>query len=1039
MLNLFYRNSQLLILTLVLILVWGLTSFLSLPRMEDPELTARFATITTLLPGASAERVESLITEKLEDELAELDEIDVIESTSRLGISVVGVELKESVRAVDTAWSKVRDQMSDTIPQLPAEATDPEFELSKARANALILGLTWDFNSPPNYAILRRQAETLQDQLRQIPGTETIDLFGEPEEEIIVEIQPEKLAQLGLTPQQLAQQIQFSDAKVTAGQLRSPENNLLFEIEGELKTLERIRTIPIQVTETSLTLLGDIAQIQKGIKTPLDELALIKGKPAIVLAATIESNERIDLWANSAHESLHQFTEQLPQGLNVEIILDQSHYVEARLNTVISNLIIGASLVVSVTLIIMGWKSALIVGSALPLATLMVFGGMTLLQVPLHQMSVTGIMIALGLLIDNAIIAVDEIQIRLREGLTPAQAVTDSTQHLVIPLLSSTLTTVLAFLPIALAPGGVGEFTGSIGITVILALTSSLFLSLTVIPALVGRLTPSGGAVIAQSWWQTGLNSPRLAQWYQWTLTKAYSKPLLGVALSLVLPLTGFAVAPLLPQQFFPPSGRDQFQIELELPNSTAIDQTQHLVLAARDQILAHPEVEAIHWFLGNGAPRFYYNVFAGSEQSPYFAQALVQLNTTRSQTLIQMLQLELDQAFPQAQILVRQLEQGPPFEAPIELRLYGPDLTTLRKLGHDVRGILAEIPDVTHTRSTLTEAQPKLELSLDEDQSRLVGLDKTQIARQLDANLQGSIGGSILETTEELPVRVRVPATDRGSLETIESLDLVGGRGQTIPLTALGSIQLVPDTATIARREGQRVNTVQAFITAGVLPSQVLAIFQPRLEEFRTQMPPGYSFEFGGETDARSTAIFNLLSTVGVLGILMVATLVLSFNSFAYAGLIGLVALASLGLGQGALFLSGYPFGFMAILGSLGLLGLAINDSIVVLAALREDPQAQLGNPQRVTEIVFRGTRHIVATTLTTLVGFIPLLFDPTGFWPPLAICIAGGLGGTTLLALYGVPSVYLLLTRRRWQQVHSSPIHSTVASWSLPEKVNP
>lgn len=1020
--NLFYRNLQLLILTICLILVWGLSSFLDLPRLEDPETAQRYALVTTRFPGASAERVESLVTEKVEQELLQIKEVKTLESTSRVGISSVSIVLKDEVVNVDEVWSRVRDRVADVTPQLPLGAIAPEFEIVQIKANSLIVALTWDLDQPTNYAILRRLSEDLEDQLRSVTGTEKVELFGSPDEEIVVEISP-TAASLGLTAQDLSQQILRSDAKVAAGQLRSSSNNLLFEVKGELDSLARVGNIPIRFGNTGqFTRLGDIAQIKKGIVEPASDLALINGRPAVALAVRVESDQRLDQWKQAADLTLEEFRAQLPSGCGLRVIFDQNLYVQSRINTVLRELVFGSVLAMGVILFLMGWKSALVVGSSLPLSALMVFGGMKVLGIPLHQMSVTGIVIALGLLIDNAIVIVDEVQIRLHKRMAPKQAVAESVRHMTVPLLSSTLTTVLAFLPIALAPGGIGEFTGSIGVTSILGIVSSLVISLTVLPALAGRLHHWGRVPTTSAWWHTGFSHPSLTAVYRWTLNKTLARPMLGVIMALIMPVSGFLVASNLEQQFFPPSGRDQFHVEVELPAQAPLAQTQSNVLGARELILRHPDVVDVHWFIGKNAPSFYYNMVEGRKNSANYAQALVQLRSNaKSRPVIQTLQGELDRAFPQAQMVVRQLEQGPLFAAPIELRLYGSDLERLRQMGNQMRAELSKVPDVVHTRANLTEALPKLALRVDEEQAQLAGLDKTAIAQQLETSLEGSIGGSILETTEELPVRVRLSNSNRSALNQIASLDLLpnsipaGETRRTIPLSALGDIHLEPDLANIFRRNGKRVNTVQVFITAGVLPAKVLADFQQRLTASGFKLPPGYSFDFGGEAEGRNTATASLVSTVGVLGMLMVATLVLTFGSFALAGLIALVAILSVGLGLGSLWLFGYPFGFTAMLGTIGLIGIAVNESTVTLAALQEDPLARKGDALAAREVVVHATRHMVATTVTDMAGFVPLLFDKTGFWPPLAIVVAGGLGGTTLLTLYFLPPAYLLIRRSR------------------------
>lgn len=1016
MYNLFYRNRQLLLLTLVLIVVWGLSAFLTLPRMEDPEITQRFARITTFLPGATPERVETLVTEKVEDRLFELEEIESLRSTSSTGVSVITVELKEAIQDVDPVWAKVRSKVGDAVPDLPPEATEPEFADSSTKASALIVGLTWTLETPPNYTILGRLAASLEDQIRAIPGTDKVALFGEPDEEIRVDIAAADLSRLGLTAEALAQQVAASDAKVAAGQYRSDGQELLLEVNSTLGSLDQIRGIPIQMGPAGqVARLGDIATVTKGIQDPATDLALVNGAPAIVLSATVESDQRVDQWAVQARRVMAAFRGQLSHGLELQVVLDQSQYVQQRLDGVISNLVFSSALVIGVSLLLLGWKSALIVGLALPLTTLMVFGCMKLLAVPLHQMSVTGIIIALGLLIDNAIIAVDEVQGRLRDGMGPAAAIHNTVKHLLVPLVASTLTTVLAFVPIASSPGGVGEFIGTIGLTVILALLSSLVLSLTVIVSLTGLLHRWEPFSIRWQWWRQGFSNQSLAAAYRRTLRTIFHRPWLGVGLSLVLPAIGFGVFATLPQQFFPPTNRDQFQIEFQLPTQASLEATQQQVLAARELALAHPEVQDMHWFLGRSAPSFFYNVVDNRRNAQNYAQGIVQLTTTdHLRQTIRTLQAEMDQAFPAAQVLVRQLEQGPPFDAPIELRLYGADMEQLRQIGNQLRAELARVKDVTHTQANLTEALPKLALQIDEAQARRTGVNNQTIANQLNSALAGSAGGSILDGTRDIPVRVRVPAAQQGDLSAIGSLDVVTPSG-AMPLDAIASLTLKPDLATINRRNGQRVNTVQGFLTAGALPSTVLAAFQERLQQVGFELPAGYRIEYGGEADARGNAIGNLLSTVGVLAILMTATLVLSFNSFGLAALIGSVALFAVGLAALALKLFGSLFGFTAILGTLGLIGLAINDSIVVLAALREHPEARLGQPQATEVVVFHATRHVIATTVTTIVGFVPLMLDETGFWPPLAIAIAGGLGGATLLALYYIPSMYLLLTR--WQ----------------------
>ena len=1036
----FYRNIRLLILTFILIIAWGFSSFQALPRQEDPELIPRTAVVKTAFPGASAERVEALVTEVLEEEIAEIEEIKTLSSNSRVGFSTVVVELVESVKNTQPIWSKVRDEMDDAYASFPTGAGVPELEESKTKAYTTIVSLTWNRSGKPNYPVLRRYAEQLEVAMRGVKGTEEVEIFGDPSEEITVEIDALDLVAVGLSPQELAEQIDKSDAKVSAGQYRSDRQNIAIEVDSELETIERIRQIPIQNNNGQFTRLSDIARVNRGIREPPSNLALVSGKPAVVVGVLMKSGLRIDRWAKEVKAEIAHFETSLPQGISLDLIFDQSKYVEERIGTLLSNLFVGALLVVGVSLVSMGWRSALVVGIALPLTTLLVFGWMTLINIPIHQMSVTGLIIALGLLIDNAIVVVDEIKVEMDKGEKPLQAVVKTVNYLKVPLFASTVTTVMAFLPIALLPGSVGEFVGSIGLNVIMALISSLALSLTVIASLAARMLANSShqaeelehqqnkpKSITQKiksfflkpgvWWNEGFTSLKLARLYHKSLKFATSKRLITIALTFCIPLIGFISATTLADQFFPSVSRDQFQIEVEFASPTAIAETQKQILKARKLILANPNVRDVHWFLGESAPKFYYNSKGNRENQSNYAQAMVQLNTDRDVgTIIQRLQNKLDKALPAARVLVRQLQQGPPFDAPIEMRIFGPNLTELKRLGIEARGILASVPDVIHVRDDLSEALPMLELSVDEEQAKQAGLTNTAIAQQLESYLEGAIGGSILEATENLPVRVRVSNARRADLSQITSLNLNANSSENndIPLlSTLGEFNLQPQLSTIARRQEQRVNTVQGYITAEVLPSVVQAKFEDKLTAEGFELPVGYRYEWGGVLSESDEAQGNLALFLPIILVVMMTALVLSLGSFRQAGIVAGVAIGCIGTALFSLKVAGAPLGFMAIIGTAGLVGIAINDTIVVLSALNENSQAREGNRTAVEDVVAKATRHVLTTTVTTIAGFIPLLVSGGPFWRPLAIAITGGISGSSILALYFVPAVYLMIKR--------------------------
>ncbi len=1031
--NLFLRDRRLLLLVLGLILVAGISSSMVLPRMEDPLLAPRAASVTTLLPGADALRVESLVTEKIEDELKKIQEIKEIRSNSRLGVSFVQIELLDSVTAEEApaVWSRVRGKVDDAQVLLPAEASRPEFDQIDVKAFALLVSLNWNEATPINHAILRRWARALEERLRAVPGTEKTELVGDPDEEIVVTVDAERAAALGLTVQQVSQQIRASDSKVAAGQIRNPNGDMLLEVSGEIETLTRLESTPIRINQSGAVVqLSDIARVEKTALDPPLTQAVISGKPAIVVGALVRSDARIDQWAKSVQPILAAVSDELPPAVAMQIVFNQSDYVESRLTNLTGNLILGALAVIAVIWLMMGWRSAVIVGSALPLAALMVLAALRGLEIPIHQMSITGLIIALGLLIDNAIVMVDEVVMEMREGHSPLAAVSKSVKLLAVPLFGSTLTTALAFGPIALMPGPAGEFVGSIAISVILAVCSSFILAMTVVPALAAWGIPVREG--SNSWWQIGFRSVWLGAKWRQLIDLFLRYPKTSIAISVTPALLGFVVATQLPEQFFPPAERDQLYIEVELSASSSLTETQVLTAKMRQEILQVSSVQDVHWFLGESAPIFYYNLIPTRKNVARYAQAIVQRDTAEDNVdFIQRLQQQLNRSYPEALILVRQLEQGPPFYAPIELRLFGPDLDRLRELGDQMRLVLTQTPKVISTRSELAESLPKIGFVVDESQSRLLQLDHAAIAQQLNSALEGMVGGSILEATEELPIRVRWNNAARSDFNQIAALNLLTANNSMlasesgtnrerrpdfagVPLSSIASAKLDAEVAGVPRFNGRRMNEVQAFIRAGQLPAPVLADFEQRLLDSGFSLPPGYELSYGGEQAKRNDAIGNLMANVGVLGILMVATLVLSFQSFRLASVIGLVALLSVGLSMGALWLYGYSFGFMAIVGTMGLIGVAINDSIVVLAAIRGDTRAKHGDRAAIRDVVARSTRHVLATTFTTMAGFVPLILSGGGFWPPLAVAISGGIAGATIIALVMVPAVYAMSHQR-------------------------
>jgi multidrug efflux pump subunit AcrB len=1017
--NLFYTNPRVSALLVLFIVVLGGAAFQGLARQEDPKMAERYAGVITFLPGATALRMETLISEPIETALREIPEIKELTSSSKAGQSVVGVELYESVSSseTDNVWSEVRDILSDTVPMLPPGTIEPELEIRQPIASTIIVALSWQHPSESQLGILSRIAETLRVNLANTQGTEIAETWGEAEEEIRVGLDPYKLVASGMSAGRVASAIAQADTKIPAGRLRSGSSDMLVEVQADLKSTERIARIPLAVSANNQTLrVSDIASVSKTTLDPPRSLAFHGSERVIFVNAKMRPGLQIESWTKSALTTVNKLDASLPDGIGLDVVYLQNTYTGDRMVSLGTNLVFALILVLLLLIWMMGLRSALTVGVALPLSGSMVLVGMMYLQIPLHQMSVTGLIISLGLLIDNAIVVVEDYKLKRKRGAQISTAIEQSIQHLWVPLGASTATTVFAFMPIALAPGGVGDFTGTLGVTVALSVASSFLLAMTVIPAFAGYLEnrwPSRGG---GRWWQQGFSNPSLAAAYRRTLQVAINRPIIGIGAALIMPFIGFALAPTLTNQFFPAVDRNQFQVQIALPSQASIWETRDSVVRANEVLRSYPNVTDTFWTIGEGAPRVYYNVVSLNERVPSFASGWV--NTTSAvdtEKVLKTLQDDLSRALPEAEVLAIPFEQGPPTNAPIELRIIGPDLNVLGREAQTLRALVSALPKVTFVRATLSTAEPKLAFAPRENAAAAGGLSTGELAQNINALLSGQAAGTVLEGNRQIPVRVQLADRYRNDMADLTTLPMLANNRDGIPLQELGEWQLQPTASAIDRRQGERLSTVQAFLQPFTLPDTVMQDIRATLAEKGYQPPPGYRLSVGGVAEESAESMGNIVSVFVFFALAMTAVVILSLNSFRQAGLIGLVAILSFGLALLGLRIFGYPFGYMALIGALGMMGLAINGAIIVLSALKASPEASSGETEAVVNVVMDASRHIISTTLTTIGGFIPLIVNGGKFWPPLATAIAGGVAGSAIIALYLIPASYAAIQRKR------------------------
>ncbi|HPF23377.1 MAG TPA: efflux RND transporter permease subunit [Hyphomonas sp.] len=1019
-LSIFYRLPRLTALAMLVMLFGGAGAMFTLGRQEDPTLIERYGFVISYLPGADAERMEALVTEPLESALMELPELKEIHSTSRAGVSQIRIDIRDDLNEaeVDDAWTLIRQKVDQARAKFPAGTSVPIVNRQYIGAATLVVGITWTGEGDPPMAVMRRLALELQDRFERLPGTELTETFGLPDEEVRVELDPDALAAVGLSFRQAAGLLAAADSKAPAGRLRAAGANVGVEVGGEFDSISRVLSVPLlQRPDGSAVRVGDIAEVSKGLTDPPVKMAYENGHRTILVGVYISPGQRVDHWARTAQAVVDNFATDTPPDLQIGAVFDQSKYTNARLNGLAQNLLFSALIVFCVLFITMGWRSALVVGAALPLTVALVLILFKVFGHPLHQMSVTGLVISLGLLIDNAIVVVDDFDQWRVKGLNRLDAIERSLKHLFAPLGASTLTTALAFAPIAMLPGPAGEFIGMIGLSVVFAITASFFISVTVIPAMAGwfdrtRGWERGEARRPRRWWRDGVAIDYVSDGYRATVEAVLRFPLLGIVLGIAPALGGFYLATTLPNQFFPQTERDQFQLTLQLPPEASLADTEAATLRATELIRSLDGVKDVTWVLGEPAPRVYYNAINNTRGVEGLASGWVQLdNNLRTRQIVADVQRLVRAEFPSARFLALPYEQGPPADAPVEFRILGDDFETLNRLGNETRAILAQTPGVTYTVASLQLGAPTMRLNADETATALTGERLTDVAADLNAELEGVRAGSVLEGTEELPVVVIAPESRRRELSNLRSAT-VGASGGGTPLSALGELSLDPETAVISRWEGQRMNQILAYLEPYTIPAPVLADYEARLAATGFTVPAGYTVSTGGEAENSAEAVADLASVGVPLVLVMAGAIMLVFNSFRMMLLILTTGFLSIGLAFFGVWLFNLPMGFNAIVGGLGLLGISINSSIVVLSLLMADRWAMADDVIRQREIVVDATRHIVATTLTTMGGFVPILLSGDNFWLPLAAGISGGVAGSALLALYFTPAVFRIMT---------------------------
>ena len=995
---------------LLAVLVGGISAYGGMSRAEDPGFIIRTAQILTIFPGASPDRVENLVTDKLEKAIQEIPELDFVSSTSKTGVSIVMVNIREEFMEMRPIWDDVRRRVDRVRPELPADIVGPTVNDEFGDVFGVVVTLTGEGFS---YAELKDVADEVRDELLRVDDVAKVEIHGAQDERVFVDYDNARLAELGLSPIQLQQILDSANIIIPGGDVNTDRERITLEPTGNFESVIDLRQAVVTLPgRLEILYLQDLATITRGYVDPPSVMVRASGASAIALAISMRDGGNIITLGDGVAQELRRLQALYPIGIEFDVVAFQPEVVSRKVAEFVTNLLQAVAIVLAVMLLFLGVRTGLVVASLVPMAMLMALLVMSFFGIGLDQMSLASLIIALGMLVDNAIVMAESIMVQLSEGKRRLDAAIDSARELRVPLLISSLTTAAAFLPIFLSESSTGEYTAPLFKVVTITLLSSWVLALTMTPVLCVLFLKVAPVAREQSF------NSSFYRLYRNGLVAGLRHPWMSIAAIIVVfvvVLQGFAY---IPNIFFPPSDKAIFTVEYELPSGTSIERTE-AVVAAVDQLIvselrANPvptpmaagaviaaQVESAgpglaegvtNWatFIGNGGPRFYLS-HNPEPNSPNYALAIVNATSRAVITdeLIPRIEAFCLEQFPDLKVTLNPLQLGPPITAPVQVRLSGRDQDALFDIVDGVKARLRAIAGTKNITDNWGVRSKKLVVDVNQPRARRAGVTNQDIAISLQTALSGFETTQYREEDEIIPVTLRSSAASRTDLTKLESLNVYAqASGQSVPLSQVADLEV---TAT-----------------------EVVGQIRPWLAAEADGWPLGYLWQFGGEEETSVKANQAIGEKVPVAALLILFLLVVQFNSIRRTAIILLtIPLGLIGVVIGLLVAQSY-FGFMTLLGIIALAGIVINNAIVLIDRIGiEIGQNGLEPAHAIVEAAQRRFRPILLTTATTIAGLLPLWFGGGPMYEPMAISIIFGLLFATVLTLGLVPVLYALFFR--------------------------
>ena len=1002
------RHKSIIYYFIAVLLTFGIFSFTHMGRMEDPDFTMRTMVVGVSWPGASPQQMSDQVTDKLEEKLRDLPGVDYTKSFTDGSKSVIYINLKEDLPSnkIRPAWEEARNMINDEWKSLPSGVQGPSINDRFDDVYGTIYALSGDEFS---YEEKRQQAENLKRQLLSVPNVKKITLIGVQEKSLDVTINKDKLASYQVSTQQLLTALKQQSAMVPAGMVNTDTNNVYLRINGVFDSVDEVKNMPIRINNQTIRL-GDIADVTMTYKDPSSPQFYYEGKPAIGIAISMDAGANNIEFGKAIDTKLKELKTTIPAGLSLDQVSNQPHIVKESIGDFSQSLFEAIAIVLLVSFASLGIRTGIVVALTIPVVVSTTFVLMYENGIYLHKVSLGALILALGLLVDDAIIVVEMMSVKLEEGFNHWRAATFAYESTAFPMLSGTLITCAGFLPLALAEGMVAEFTKSLSIVVFMALILSWIASVLVSPVLGYKIIENKAEKPESEWTRRDHIMHRLK-----TVFYARFESLLHWALGhhkavLLLTLGAFILSllsfPLIKQEFFPSSTRNEIIVSMQFPQSSSIDYTQNQAKSLDALLKDNEHIDHFTTYVGEGSPRFVLTLEPELPRANFMQTIIVTKSLEDRDALFKDLQDQLNDQYPSALINMQFVQIGPPSKYPVMLRVSGPDASEVKTIANDVKAKMQEDKDLHNIAFDWPDTEPVAQIHIDPDKARMLGINSYAVSLHLQSLLSGTKSGEYYEGNQTIPVTFRLSGNENHNLAALSSLPIQTGNGSYVPLSQIATISMSQEEGIIWHRNMMPTISIHANVGPGVLGNAKTKEIYNKLAEYRQDLPTGYTIDLDGSAEKSVTAVQKLLVPMPIMLFAIMTILMFQLKRIALMfmalftaplGLIGVVL---------ALNITRTPLGFMAILGIIALSGMIIRNSIILLDQIEiHRAEGQSAREAIINSATLR-FRPIMLTAIAAILGMIPLMGSV--FWSPLAIAFSGVLLVATILTLIVLPVMY-------------------------------